>query len=383
MKIFSIIVTAIIMAVTSCHAQGKFTINGKLQHADSQKIYLYLGDKDNDMEVDSAVISNGHFSFSGLLDVPFKNGTLFLGKPSIYKENISWRIAVEPQIITFQGDANCKDSVIIVGGQAQTALNALNKETSVILKPFMELEKEYYIQQTQAGKDSIRQLQTACRTKYAEYCKNYMFVHTDSYYATQYLFMNLGHLTYEEIKAIWNKLSLNVQEYGVNAKDVKAELETLAKVRPGKAAPDFTTKDVNGKPFTLSSLRGKVVIIDFWASWCIPCRKSNPHMRSLYAKYHDKGLDLVYVSDDDGRIDRWKKAIAQDQLTGDGYHHVLRGLKTIDKGIFDKTNDISDKYAIHYLPTKYLIDKKGNIVCKINEGEDAKLDDQIEKLLNE
>ena len=237
---------------------------------------------------------------------------MFLGKPSIYKENISWRIAVEPRIITFQGDANCKDSVIIIGGQAQTALNALNKETSVILKPFMELEKEYYIQQTQAGKDSIRQLQTACRMKYVEYCKNYMLVHTDSYYATQYLFMNLGHLTYEEIKAIWN-------------------------------------------------------------------------MRKLYEKYHDKGLDLVYVSDDDGRIDRWKKAIEQDQLIGDGFHHVLRSLKTIDKGkgLFDKTNDISDKYAIHYLPTKYLIDKKGYIVCKINEGEEAKLDAQIEKLLNE
>ena len=66
-------------------------------------------------------------------------------------------------------------------------------------------------------------------------------------------------------------------------------------------------------------------------------------------------------------------------------NHVLRGYKVIDpaKNTADKANDISDKYAIHFLPTKYLIDKKGNIVCKINEGEDAKLDAMIEKLLNE
>lgn len=70
-------------------------------------------------------------------------------------------------------------------------------------------------------------------------------------------------------------------------------------------------------------------------------------------------------------------------MVGDGFHHVLRGLKMDPvKRTFDKTNDISDKYAIHFLPTKYLIDKKGNIVCKINEGEDAKLDAEIERLLN-
>ena len=108
-------------------------------------------------------------------------------------------------------------------------------------------------------------------------------------------------------------------------------------------------------------------------------------MRELYNKYHKKGLDMVYVSDDDSKPERWRKAVEQDQLIGDGFHHVLRGYKVIDpaKNTADKANDISDKYAIHFLPTKYLIDKKGNIVCKINEGEDAKLDAMIEKLLNE
>ena len=76
----------------------------------------------------------------------------------------------------------------------------------------------------------------------------------------------------------------------------------------------------------------------------------------------------------------------QDKVVGEGYHHVLRGLKwNRSKGMegIDRTNDISDKYAIHFLPTKYLIDKKGNIVCKIDEKEEAVLDTRLETLLNE
>lgn len=196
----------------------------------------------------------------------------------------------------------------------------------------------------------------------------------------------MGHMKYEDVKAVWDKLSPEVQKYGESAKDVKDELDVLEMVRPGMPAPDFTANDINGKPFTLSSLKGKVVIIDFWASWCVPCRKSNPHMRELYNKYHSRGLDLVYVSDDDSKPEAWKKAVEKDMLVGDGYHHVLRGMKwDRSKGLagIDHTNDISDKYAIHFLPTKYLIDRKGNIVCKIDEGEDAKLDESLERLLAE
>ena len=196
----------------------------------------------------------------------------------------------------------------------------------------------------------------------------------------------MSRMPYDNLKAAWDALDPQVQKYGDFADDIRKEPEVLAKVRPGSPAPDFTATDINGKSFTLSSLRGKVVILDFWASWCGPCRKSNPHMRELYDKYHSRGLDLVYVSDDDSKPEAWRKAVDQDKLVGEGYHHVLRGLKwDRSKGMegMDHTNDISDKYAIHYLPTKYLIDKKGNIVCKIDESVEAALDSRLETLLNE
>ena len=163
-------------------------------------------------------------------------------------------------------------------------------------------------------------------------------------------------------------------------KEVAKELETLARVQPGEPAPDFAKEDVNGKPFRLSDLRGKYVVIDFWASWCVPCRKSNPHMKEMYAKWHDKGLEYVYVADNDSNPDNWRKAIKEDGL--EAFHHVLRGLK-VDRSNggykFDRTNDISEKYAIHFLPTKYLIDREGKIVGKFESDElEAKLKEIFE-----
>lgn len=378
-----LLMVAATLALTA-NAQGKYTINGNVQNAEGQKIYLSKGEFGN-VETDSTVITNGKFTFKGEIDGPFESASLLMGNSMDYRNAKSWQIAIEPLTIYVSGDASKQDGVTVKGGKIQDELNRMNKEMEAFRVPLMKLNDAYYAQTTKEGKDSVIKLMEPYQKQYAQYTQNYMKTRTDSYFASQYLSMDMGNMAYEDIKAIWEKLSPDVQKYGVNAKDVKSELETLAKIRPGCPAPDFTANDINGKSFTLSSLKGKVVIIDFWASWCGPCRKSNPHMRELYAKYHKKGLDIVYVSDDDSNPAKWKAAVEKDQLIGDGFHHVLRGLKITDnvKYPFDKTNDISEKYAIHYLPTKYLIDKKGKIVCKINEGEDAKLDAQIEKLLNE
>lgn len=380
----SILISAAIMMAAVSYAQGKYTINGNLLNAEGQKIYLSRGEFGN-IETDSAVIANGKFTFKGEIDRPFQSGNLLIGNPMDYRNAKSWQIAIEPLSINVSGDANKQDEVTVKGGKVQDELYNMNREMEAFRTPLMKLNDAYYTQTTKEGKDSISKLMEPYQKQYAQYIQNFMNTRTNSYYATQFLNMEMSNMAYEDIKAIWEKFSPEVQKYGVSAKEVKSELETLAKVRPGCPAPDFTANDINGKPFTLSSLKGKVVIIDFWASWCGPCRKSNPHMRELYAKYYKKGLDMVYVSDDDSNPAKWKAAVEKDQLVGDGFHHVLRGLKIVDKAkyTFDKTNDISDKYAIHFLPTKYLIDKKGNIVCKINEGEDAKLDAMIQKLLNE
>ena len=361
-------------------AQGNYTISGSIKNAEGKKVYLYSGDRMS-MRQDSTVVSNGAFTFKGNLDKPFVSGRIIVGPISYTSNPVMWEVALEPTQITFQGDYNNPDEAVINGGKTQDELNAMSRELAEFVKPLRQLNDEMY---KGGDRDSLTKLMEPLRKQYAAYASKFYRERTGSYFATRYLMMHMSRMSYDELKAAWDALDPKVQKYGDSAGEIAKELAVLAKVRPGSPAPDFTATDINGKQFTMSSLRGKVVIIDFWASWCGPCRKSNPHMRELYAKFHDRGLDFVFVSDDDTNPDKWRKAVEQDQLIGDGYHHVLRGMKwDRSKGMegMDHTNDISDKYAIHFLPTKYLIDRNGNIVCKIGEESEEQLNAEIERLL--
>ncbi len=170
-------------------------------------------------------------------------------------------------------------------------------------------------------------------------------------------------------------MSTEGQQYG-GVEEIEKELAALANVQPGAMAPDIRKEDVNGDTVSISALKGKVVLVDFWASWCVPCRKSFPHVKALYEKYHKKGFEVFCVGDNDSTPDKWKEAIKQDGV--EKFYHVLRGLRSYKdengRRQFDRSQDVSDRYAIHYLPTKYLIDREGKIVGKFNDEElDAKL----------
>jgi peroxiredoxin len=129
--------------------------------------------------------------------------------------------------------------------------------------------------------------------------------------------------------------------------------EAIAKkTAVGSPAMDFTENDVNGNPVKLSSYKGKYVLLDFWASWCGPCRKENPNVVKAYNKYHDKGFDILAVSLDEKK-DKWMEAIAKDGLP---WTHVsdLKGWK----------NAAAQMYNISAVPSNLLLDKNGNIVAK-------------------
>lgn len=118
-------------------------------------------------------------------------------------------------------------------------------------------------------------------------------------------------------------------------------------------APEITLQDMDGKTFSLSSLKGKVVLIDFWASWCGPCRNNNPHLVKFYKKYHEKGLEMIGISLDEDH-DAWKKAVAKDKLTWLQLND--------DKGYYSST---LKAYYVDAIPASFLIDKNG-IIHSIN-----------------
>lgn len=371
------ILTCAMMALCAqgAFAQGTYEVKGHLTGGNGKTIYLSRGYK---QQPDSCTIVGDKFSIKGKLNKPYAHASISMDKKSFGDPSARpFEIILEPGTTEITGSALDLANASVKGGKTQTEKNEIDRETKQLMDQAMKLNEAYTKAQTPAQRDSIRTLLDPIGAKYQQLQTDFRKTHPDSYLSAEYLLFAMGHMNYEELTEAYNALSQQVRDTESGQK-VKAELDVLAKVRPGKEAPLFSKPDVNGKIFSMKDLRGKVVIIDFWASWCVPCRKSNPHMLELYRKYHDRGLEMVYVADNDSSPDAWKKAIEKDGLTGEGFHHVLRGYK---QGVDNNPDDVSNKYAIHYLPTKYLIDKHGNIVCKIDEKQEQLLDQKIEELL--
>jgi thiol-disulfide isomerase/thioredoxin len=256
----------------------------------------------------------------------------------------------------------------------QDQYNAFMAGMGDIMPRMMELNEAFY---KSGNRDSVEALIKPYQEMFIKRQEDYMKKYPSTALAASFLRMELGHMPIEKMKEAYDKLDVTAKET-TSGKEIANEIAVLERVNPGNPAPDFTANDLlTGKPFSLSSLKGKVVLLDFWASWCVPCRKSNPHVKALYEKYKKKGFDVVYVASDDSNPNAALKAIEQDGIKK--YHHVLAGLKEIRDANgkmlgYDKSQDIGEQYAIHFLPTKYLIDREGKIIGKVDdETLDAKL----------
>ncbi len=147
---------------------------------------------------------------------------------------------------------------------------------------------------------------------------------------------------------------------------LQKDIDAFSKLAGGSEAPDFTFNTPEGKPLALSSLKGKIVLVDFWASWCGPCRKENPNVVRMYKKYHGKGFEILGVSLDEDK-DKWLSAIKKDGLV---WNHVsdLKGWQS----------SVCPLYGIEAIPFAILLDKDGKIIAKNLRG--AALEQKLEEL---
>jgi thiol-disulfide isomerase/thioredoxin len=388
----------VFLACDGLRAQ-QFTLNGTINGV-NPLLKLYYRGADGKQKVDSVKVANGKFVFRGRIKEPTMAYLSGAGPHAGMDDPRSTSFFLEPAMMTIDLPAGDYKSAQVTGSVSQDEYAGLTREKAAIFKEMEPLSKEFAqasdeLRAAMKAKkddvtiDKLREKSAAIHDRFEPYfarsaAVDYAFFasHPQSYVTATELRYHTSTLPLDSLKYFYSRLGTRLQE-STAGKEIADEIGQLASGSPGSVAKNFSTRELKGAQLTLSSFKGKYVLIDFWASWCVPCRKSMPHVRELYERYKDKGFDVIAVSDDDRDSTAWKKAVVKD---GTGiWHNVLRGLdmEKIQKG--EKNDkDISEKFGIHSLPTKILIDPDGKIIGRYDKGTDeeaAALDKKLAEVM--
>lgn len=330
---------------------------------------------------DSTSIKDGKFEFTGEINSPDQVYLLIdeTNAVTFFLENSS--IAIEADL-TKPKDPYTGLEARISGSESQKAFEDQKEKEAVLrqdarFKPLIDLQEAYgeasrnrdraLAEKLYAEFSKHEDLQNTLNEEIMEQMMNFIEGNSSSPVAPAILGYSFSERTFnlEEMQDLLSKFNGPAKQTSFY-KFFENEYNSIKRTSPGGIAPEFSLKTPEGADISLSSTKGKYVLLDFWASWCKPCRASYPHLKKVYEKYKDKGFEVLAISTDTDH-DAWKKAIKEDETVW------LQVVDTFSKPRMPA--DISTLYAIPYLPTTFLLDKEGVILAKnLSEQElDAKL----------
>lgn len=348
----------VFLFIISCESPyDGYLIRGKIKGSDEGMALLQRRVDSEFLTVDSSVIKNGEFAFKGKLENP-EMCYIYISDTLPYI-----RIFIENSKIQVKAQVDSLSNPVVLGSQSQDLISQYNHQ----MQPFEEqLQKTYdaYKKAFQEGDTTeARELEIKF-DQIADEQKNqslgFVIKNNRSVVSPYLVWGTLAYdLNVSELETISGEFAPEIN-HSVYIKQINDYISTLKKVDIGQPFTEIALPDTSEQIQKLSDLKGKLILIDFWASWCGPCRRENPNIVRLYHKFKAKNFEIFGVSLDENK-EKWEKAIVDDHLT---WYHVsdLKGWKS----------EAGKLYGVRAIPHTVLINRDGIIIGNNLRGDELR-----------
>lgn len=387
MKTVFLTAFAVCASIGIAFAQQSYQITGLLKNQANEKIILtyYDGTKNVTNTVEAV---NGAFTLSGQApDKPVVarlntgvDRNIYMGeqKNSMYMPSTPLNVVLSPNCkLNITGVADDLDLATVEGDAYNESFNALRKADGPTTKGMIQLQKNMVQLRTMGVKDGLNDIGKQMLANHQELMaihKKFIKDNPAAFSSVWLLAVTSREYSSAELKEALSGLDVQLQNSYLGA-EITSRIKIMSATAMGGAAPEFAKPSPDGKFIALSQFKGKYVLLDFWGSWCAPCRAANPHLKEVYAAYKDKGLEILGVSsekapDIEQATALWKKAIEADGLPWPQVLNNEVGMKV----------DVVKMYGIDAYPTKLLLDKNGNIIARWVGAQSKELDDKLKSI---
>lgn len=365
-KIFFLAFALIFLACSSNN--NEFTIKASVDLEDGNMVYRIVADANQQpLIIDSIAVGGGVFEMSGMIESPDIN---FFSVQNI-RGNFPFILESGDISVSLYKDSLMSSKAL--GTVSNDAFMKYKSETKVFVSSMNGIGRE--LQQANISRDSLLAADLQDQYKYVQdqikdYEIRFMKDNTDSYVSALILerFVMTKQMTNEEAKTMFDNFTPRIKKSKTGEKLDKVINAPQPPAEVGQIAPDFEGPGPTGQLVKLQENLGKITIVDFWASWCRPCRVENPNLVRTYNKLKAKGLNVIGVSLDKSK-DNWIKAIEDDGLKWSHVSHLQYWNEPIAKA-----------YEVRSIPATFILGQNGKILAKNLRG--AALEQKVEELLN-
>lgn len=365
--------------ISSAFAQG-FTVKAKIKNRGNYTTLIaYQADGKYHLDT-NFVEKDGWLYFKGKVEEPviasfvvrdpslnIKRGGGMIPSPSL-------SFVLSNDEITIVGDTKKIYKSKVKGGKANNEWASIKSKQAALTDKDWEASKDYFgAKKKYTSQEQMAALNESIAKQDLNLKRNFIRKNPGSFVSAYFLSGLVNTLSLEELETEYSNLT-------AEARSSKPGTAVLNKINSskatavGQAAIELNKKDINGNPVTLATLKGKYVLLDFWGSWCGPCRQSHPHLIKLYEKFKSKGFEIVGIAQEQGDLTQskksWTKAIEEDGIK---WIQVLN-----NEGV--EKFDAVKAYGVTAFPTKILLDKEGKIVARY-VGDSEEIDKKIAELL--